>query len=327
MKIFHLRYVAPLLSAMCFACATTPAMAIPPSASDTVYVSDITNGQILKFTGTGSSPSVFADFSANFGTPYGLAADGGGNLYAVINYTDGSPDFNFVGTEIRKFSASGTSSVFADGSDGVGEDSLGLTYHGGQLFMGNGSQILKFDSSGAGTVFASGGNLDSALGLATDSAGNVYVNDVTDSQILKYTSGGAGSLFASGGSLDAPMGLAIDGSGSVFVSNFGTSSILKFTSGGVESVFADIGDGLDLPRGLAFDSSGSLLVAEQLAEQVLQFTSGGTDSLYGNTGSGSQPFFIAVVPVPEPSAVALGSMAALGFSAVIRRRRMIASRR
>ena len=328
MKMFPAYLLTVGITAACLAFATPAvAIAIPPLASDTVYVSDVANGQILKFSGAGSSPSVFADFSANFGTPYGLTTDSVGNLYAVISYTDGDPDFNFAGAEIRKFSPSGASSIFADSGDGLGENSLGLAYAGSQLYVSNGNEILRINAGGVGSVFASGGQLDDARGLATDSAGNVYVADLIGSEILKYTSAGSGSIFASGGSLFAsggpleyPLGLAVDGSGNVFASGFIADEIIKFTSGGVGAVFADDGDGLSANAGLAFDSAGNLLVAEQADERISSITPGGVRTLYGSS-AGSGPFFIAVSPVPEPGTAVLGGLAALGFLAAARKRR------
>ena len=61
----------------------------------------------------------------------------------------------------------------------------------------NSAQVIKFTGPGsAGSIFASG--LNGPLGLAFDSAGNLYSANFDNAMIYKITPGGAGSLFATG---------------------------------------------------------------------------------------------------------------------------------
>ena len=84
----------------------------------------------------------------------------------------------------------------------------------GNLYISNigGHTIDKFTPGGTNTIFASGFG---ALGLACDSAGNLYV--VTNNSIEKFTPGGVESLFAAG--LNGDLYLDFDSSGNFFVTD------------------------------------------------------------------------------------------------------------
>jgi DNA-binding beta-propeller fold protein YncE len=89
------------------------------------------------------------------------------------------------------------------------------------------------------------------VGLAFDSAGNLYEVDVglgnTSGKIYEFSTSGAQSLFASG--LNNPQGLAFDSAGNLYEADYGSGKVNEFTSGGVESTFAS---GLSGPTFIAF---------------------------------------------------------------------------
>jgi hypothetical protein len=116
-----------------------------------------------------------------------------------------------------------------------------------------------------------------ASGLATDSAGNVFVSsqkfDDTVSTIYKVTPEGTVSTFGFDETIQGSVpgqcfGLAFDSAGNLFAAGAGNSTntvgaIYKFTSGGVRTIFVGeeaftSGPG---PIDLTFDSSGSHFVS------------------------------------------------------------------
>jgi sugar lactone lactonase YvrE len=137
------------------------------------------------------------------------------------------------------------------------------------------NNIYKFTPGGTQSTFASG--LNGPLGLAFDSAGNLFEADAGGSgNIYEFTPGGTQSTFASG--ISAPFGLAFDSVGNLFAASLNTSTIYKFTPGGTRSTFAS-GGGLFEPFGLAFNSAGNLFVTD-LAGAIFEFTPGGTRSVF-----------------------------------------------
>ena len=132
----------------------------------------------------------------------------------------------------------------------------------GNLYVSNGNTyyIEKITPSGVGSVFASGGGLGFPIGLACDSADNLYVASGGGS-IFKYTPAGQGSIFANEG-LNGVMGLAIDNAGNVYAANYSGNSIYEFAPNGVGRLLANTAGGS--PMGLAIqpvpEPSGATLV-------------------------------------------------------------------
>jgi sugar lactone lactonase YvrE len=97
--------------------------------------------------------------------------------------------------------------------------------------------ISEITPTGAVSTFATG--VHYPIGLASDSAGNLYAN--SGAVIDKITPGGTVSTFATG--LYSPNGLAFDGSGNLYVANSagggpGQGTISEITPTGTVSTFA-----------------------------------------------------------------------------------------
>jgi hypothetical protein len=228
---------------------------------------------------TGSTDGVGA--AARFWGPHGVATDSAGNVYVTDTIYSTKVSFVSIAT-IRKVTPAGVVSTFAgtagtlgsaDGTGaaasflnptGVAADSAGNIYVADSYrvtFPGvsGGNTIRKITPAGvvstfAGTAgtFGSTDGMGAAArfsgpeGVATDSAGNVYVADGGNSTIRKITPTGVVTTLAGTagmtGSTDGvgaaarfnfPLGVAVDGAGNVYVADNGNETIRKITPAGV----------------------------------------------------------------------------------------------
>ena len=181
---------------------------IAVDALGNVYVADSLNNEIREITPTGLVTTVAgstvagnvdgAGTSAEFNFPAGIAIDSAGSIYVA--------DYN--NNEIREIGRSEMVSTLA--GSGVSGDANGL---------------------GAAASFWG------PMGVAVDSAGNVYVTDSFNNQIRLITPGGAVSTFTGStraGSTDGPLtsalfndpiGIATNVSGDVYIGDYGNNEI------------------------------------------------------------------------------------------------------
>jgi sugar lactone lactonase YvrE len=275
-----------------------------------IYVADHGSHTIRKITPAGAVNTIAglagsmgsaegAGSAARFRTPQGVAVDRDGNVYVADagNHT------------IRKVHADGTVTTLA-GLAGV-----------------YGSE----DGSGAAARFA----LPRAL--ATDSAGNIYVADASNSTIRKVTPDGVVSTFAGSpgvsGSTDGigsaarfnnPQGVTVDrASGTLYVGDTGSRKIRRITAAGEVSTFAGSGNGghadgppgaaqFSYPAGVAVDASGNVYVADYYNHLIRKvaadrnvttlagsFANGGTADGVGGAARFNYPEALAVNPAGD----------------------------
>lgn len=250
-------------------------------SSGTIYVADSANNTIRKITPAGvvstlagiagsSGSSDGPGAQASFNGPNGVALDGAGNVYVA----DSS---NFT---IRKITPAGVVSTFAGTAGASG----------------------SVNGSGAAARFGL------AYGIATDSAGNVYVADTFNDTVRKITAAGlvstfAGSAGASGSSdgsgasarFNHPMGIATDSSGAVYVADSGNSTIRAITPAAMVSTFAGLAGvpgttdasgaaaRFALPAGIASDGAGTLYVADTGNSTIRVITPSASVSTFAGT--------------------------------------------
>jgi len=246
---------------------------VATDSSGNVYVADTYNNAIRKITPAGAVTTLAglagswgsADgtgSAARFNYPTGVATDSSGNVY-VADY------FNHT---IRKITLAGAVTTLA-----------GLA-----------------GSSGSSDGTGSAARFNYPSGVATDSSGNVYVNDTNSYTIRKITPAGAVTTLAglagswgsadgtgSAARFDRPAGVATDSSGNVYVADANNRAIRKITPAGAVTTLAGLAgswgsaDGtgsaarFDDPLGVATDSSGNVYVADSSNDTIRKITPAG----------------------------------------------------
>jgi len=179
-------------------------------------------------------------------TPVGIALDSSANIYvAEEDYNGGDPDGSFE--------------VFAAGSNG--------------------------NVAPTRILYGTGNGLDTPVGIAVDSAGNIYVANNggwgTDPSSVAIYAPGCNMCATLVGVIESPTinlaaGLTLDSQRNVYVSDASNNGIYVFQSSGnyplIETI-ADPNTGMDYPLGVAFDTSANIYVADAASQN------GGYDSV------------------------------------------------
>ena len=158
------------------------------------------------------------------------------------------------------------------GGDHFTLDQSGNFYITGSV--GTDHVLAKWSVGGSLTVLVRNG-LASPVGIAADSAGNLYVANYGDNSVSRVSSTGAISNYLTG--LNAPQGLAVDAADNLYIANSGANDIVKVTPAGVQSVFAT---GLNSPFDLQFDPQGDLLVSNTGNSTISKISPAGVVSDY-----------------------------------------------
>jgi len=279
---------------------------VSADSTGNVYVADSNNNTIRKITpagvvttlaGTagvaGSADGTGA--SASFHSPRGVATDNAGNVYVADYYNH----------TIRKITPAGVVTTLA------------------------GMAVVIGSADGIGVV----ASFNSPQGVATDSAGNVYVADTINHTIRKITPAGVVSTLAgtagvagsadgvgAGASFNFPLSVATDSAGNVYVLDVifnqriggtGGAIIRKITPAGEVSTLAGLAMviGSVPPIGLATDNAGNLYVADVFDHTILKITPEGVVStLAGTAGvAGSADGVGAAASFLQPRGVATDS--------------------
>ena len=260
--------------------------------SNNVYVADTFNGAIRKTTPAGTNWTV-STLASGFNYPYGVAVDISNNVY-VADTLNGA---------IRKMTPLGTNWTVSTLASGFNYPNSVAVDTNGNVYVADSynSIIRKVTPLGGVTTLAgqlgSPGTNDGTgtaarfnlpLGVAVDSAGNVYVADTYNETIRKVTASGVVSTLAgmpgvSGGvdgtgsvaRFDFPSGVAVDSATNVYVADTDNDTIRRVTPAGVVTTLGGLlgnagstdaaGNGarFNNPQGVAASANGiSIYVAD-----------------------------------------------------------------
>jgi sugar lactone lactonase YvrE len=249
-----------------------------------VYVANRGNNRIMKIdtsgtvtTFAGNNGSGLVDgTTAKFSNPYGLAIDSAGNIYvadssnnAIRKITPGGVVSTVAGGTPGYQDGQGTNAKF-NFPQGVVVDSYGNIY----VADNANNRIRKIDTSGNVSTFAGGASgyrdgqgtnalFRNPVGIAIDSANNLYIADSNNNAIRKIDT--SGNVITIGGTPPSATGAASSAAGDDGLSVASTTSILTRHS---------------RPEGIALDSVGNVYVAEAQGNKIrkIDVSSGNKDT-------------------------------------------------
>ena len=296
-------------------------IAVAFDSQSNMYISDGSNGVIRKVTPSGVISTVVGDgtygysgdggpaTSAEIGAPEGMAFDKSGDLYFADNNFNVVREVNTAGI-ISTVAGTGTANFSGDGGPATSaelQQPTDVAFNAaGDLFISDtGNDVIReVNASGViNTIAGTGGSagfsgdggpatsalLDSPVGIAFDSSGNLYFADIGDYVVREINTAGVISTAAGNGTagnsgdngpatsaeLFNPAWVVFDAFGTMFISDSSNNDVREVSPSGIITTVAAIGtsaysgDGgpaiestLYAPDGLAMNSSGSLFIAD-----------------------------------------------------------------
>ena len=170
------------------------------------------------------------------------------------------------------------------------------------------------------------------MGVAYDTAGDLFIADAARNQVFEISVGGAISVIAGNGTqgfagdggpaisaeLNSPMSVAVTADGMLYIADTGNQRI-RVVQGGIITTFGGSGargfsgDGglaiaaaLNRPVALAIDLTGALLVCDQGNERVRRISAGQIVTIAGNgvQGFAGDGGAAVAAELNEPSGIA-----------------------
>ncbi len=354
--------------------ATSAPLSQPSSiavgAAGNIAVVDVGNGRVRQvdpMTGVistiaGGNPSAALGdggpaVAANLGEPFGARFDAAGNLYIVDALGARVRRVDAATSIITTVAGNGTTGYSGDGGPATSAELNGpvaLAIDGtGNLFISDSTnhRIRRVDATtgkittvaGNGTegffgdgAAATSAMLDFPLGIAVDSAGNLWIADNNNNRVRVVNAAGVISTVAGNGSqgyfgdggpataaeVDHPSAVAVDAAGNAYICASYSGEIRRLdattkiitTAVGGGGQYAFVGDGglataatLFSPQDVALDATGAIYVADYENERVRRVdpVTGIIDTVAGQVDpEGTGP--IAQAHLANPQALIVG---------------------
>jgi sugar lactone lactonase YvrE len=280
-------------------------------------ITTVAGNGLYGFSGDGG-PATMAELS-----PYGVAADGKGNIYIS---DDGNLRVRMVSPAgiITTVAGTGSYGSTGDGGPATAEQLTGASGiaidNSGNLYFSDSSPssggddcscVRKVTPAGIITT-VSAGDLYEPRALALNAGGDLYIADTGNYGISKVastgtittTAGYVGSPSysgdggpATGAQLNSPLGLAADAEGNVYIGDTFNNRVRAVSSAGIittiagNGVAAYAGDGspaanseLYFPVGVAADSLGNLYIADHGNGRIRKISKSGIITTVANPG-------------------------------------------
>ncbi|MBK6980993.1 MAG: VCBS repeat-containing protein [Betaproteobacteria bacterium] len=300
-----------------------------------------TNGIITTVAGNGvaaSSGDGGAATAASIGKPCGIALDASGNLFiadeqfhVIRRVSTGGTITTVAGTGSPSFGGDGGPAAAAalDAPCGLAFDTAGNLYISDKnnfrvrrmspdgvihAFAGNGPYLFGYTEDG---IPATQTVLSRPHAVATDAAGNVYIDTpeterirkVDPSGIISTVAGigpvGYGGFVGDGGpatrsTLRHPARIAVDVAGNLYIPDSDDARVRKVSAGGTITTTAGIGrygggalgDGgpavserLRNPQAVATDATGNLFIVDSLDHRIRKVSASGIITTVAGNGS------------------------------------------
>ena len=257
--------------------------------SGNVYVADLGNHRIQKFSSTGvflTKWGTQGSGNGQFEAPTDIAVDSSGNVYVVDSGNNRVQKFSSSGVFLTKWGSLGSGDGQFNSTRGVAVDNSGNVY----VIDAYNGRVQKFSSSGVyltqwGSLGSGDGQFSYPSGVAVDGSGNVYV--IENNRVQKFSSTGVfltkwGSLGSGDGQFYNLYGVAVDSLGNVYVTDFGNvNRVQKFSSSGVFLTkwgSSGSGDGQFAQTSkVAVDASGNVYVADSNNYRIQKFAAVSTN--------------------------------------------------
>ncbi len=248
-----------------------------------VYVLDVGNNRVQKFTNNGTFIMQWGSYGSNNGqfnysyysttsnqtliSTAGITTDNLGNVYVADPNNDRIQKFNSNGTFLTKFNAHGSIDVAVDQTGNLYIPNYSNTHI--QKFNSNGDWLASFNASYNPTFYK-------FMSIAVDNAGYIYVLDnvwqTGNGVVLRFDSNGVIQKNWNVGVYElpqeSPTGLAVDSAGFVYVVGVGAG--MQYS--GLNSSDAELVTGIN-----KYNSSGKI---------VTRWGNPGTGEVWSASGDG-----------------------------------------
>lgn len=168
-----------------------------------------------------------------------------------------------------------TGTLTEQGTLGTQKPSYSLSYN-----AKDGDEATAVAASPYGTTGTGEGQLERPLGVATDSAGNVWTADVTNNRVVEYDKNGKfvrqfGTTGSGNGQFNTPRGIAIAPNGTVWVADYGNKRLQAFTAQGAYIRQIVGTDKVEGPYAVAAAKDGSIWVSDINTHKLKHFSEAG----------------------------------------------------
>lgn len=342
--------------------------ALTLDSAGNLYIADTTNHRIRKVNTSGTITTIGGSGSAGYSgdggaatsakvsSPAGIAVDSSGNVYVGDT---GNLRLRKIDTSGNISTAAGTGSATYGGDGGLATNAQftnpqQIVFDGaGNIYVSDSGthRVRKIDTSGVVTTIAGTGaagysgdsgpatsaQLNTPLGIALDSSGNLYIADGNNNRIRKVDTGGTITTVAGDGTgtyggdngpatsaqIFGPFGVAVYGT-DLYITDTGNNRVRKVNASGTITTIAGTGaanfsgdNGLatsatfNTPLGIAINSAGDLFITDYSNGAVRKITAatGIITTVAGNgaNGYGGDGGAATSAQLNSPRAVAVDS--------------------